>query len=141
MTGVDVLPEMYDNSLISYQLAGGAAIPVLAIGYFVVPHGTGHAATAADLEWTQTTQQVESAARLGSAEVIAEAPSDGTVPPLADFGTVNFTGATVDGAPIGGSANLSELTMESGAGVALAMPSPLTGGSAFAVTFDLGNRG
>lgn len=52
----------------------------------------------------------------GSAEVIAEAPSAGTVLPLADFGTVSFTGATVDGAPIGGSANLSELIMESGAG-------------------------
>lgn len=86
--------------------------------------------------WTQTTQQAEPDAQLGSAEVIAEAPSNGTVLPLADFGTVNFTNATVDNAPIGDSANLSELTMESGSGVALATPSALTGGSAFSVTSD-----
>ena len=74
--------------------------------------------------------------RLGSAEVIAEAPSNGMVLPLADFGTVNFSNATVDNAPIGDSANLSELTMESGSGVALATPSALTGGNAFSVTSD-----
>jgi len=88
--------------------------------------------------WTQTTQQAEPDAQLGSAEVIAEAPSNGTVLPLADFGTVNFTNATVDDAPIGDSANLSELTMESGSGVALATPSALTGGNAFSVTSDSG---
>jgi Peptidase A4 family len=86
--------------------------------------------------WTQTTQQVEAAAQLGSAEVIAEAPSAGTVLPLADFGAVNFTGATVNGAALGGSANLNELTLESGAGAPLATPSGLTGGNAFSVTFD-----
>ena len=88
--------------------------------------------------WTQTTQQAEAAARLGSAEVIAEAPSNGTVLPLADFGTVDFTGATVGGAPIGDSANLSELTMESAGGAALATPSALAGGGAFSVTADTG---
>jgi hypothetical protein len=81
--------------------------------------------------WTRTTQQVEAAAQLGSAEVIAEAPSDGTVLPLADFGTVNFTGAMVNGAPIGGT-NPSELIMESAAGAVLAAPSPLTGAAAAA---------
>jgi hypothetical protein len=40
--------------------------------------------------------------------------------PLGDFGTVNFTSAAVDNAPIGDSANLSELTMESFSGAALA---------------------
>ena len=40
--------------------------------------------------------------------------------PLADFGTVNFTSSAVDNAPIGDSANLSELTMESFSGAALA---------------------
>ena len=83
--------------------------------------------------WTQTTQQAAAGAQLGSAEVIAEAPSNGTVLPLADFGTVNFTAVSVDNAPIGASANLSELTMESAAGAALATPSALTGGSAFSV--------
>jgi Peptidase A4 family len=90
--------------------------------------------------WTQITQQAEAAAQLGSAEVIAEAPSDGTVLPLADFGTVNFTAATVNHAPIGASANLSELTLQSAEAnaqaTALATPSALTGGNAFSVTAD-----
>ena len=46
--------------------------------------------------------------------------------------------ATVNDAPIGASANLSELTMESPGGAALATPSALTGGSGFAVTADTG---
>jgi hypothetical protein len=86
--------------------------------------------------WTQTTQQSSANAQLGSAEVIAEAPSDGTVLPLADFGTVNFTNATVDNAPIGNNADLSELTMQSAQGADLATPSALTGGNAFTVTWD-----
>jgi hypothetical protein len=94
--------------------------------------------------WTQATQQAEAAARLGSAEVIAEAPSDGAVLPLADFGTVSFADATVNGAPIGGGANLNELTMESAAGTPLATPSALAGaggGNAFSVTFDIAGGG
>jgi hypothetical protein len=81
--------------------------------------------------WTQATQQAEPDAQLGSAEVIAEAPSDGTVLPLADFGAVNFTSVTVDDAPIGTGANLSELTLSARDGTALATPSALTAGSAF----------
>ena len=89
--------------------------------------------------WTQTTQQTAADAQLGSAEVIAEAPSSGdSVLPLADFGAVNFTGATADGAPIGNSANLSELTMSSAAGTVLAAPSALTSASAFSVTAAVG---
>jgi hypothetical protein len=66
------------------------------------------------------------------------APSEATVLPLADFGTVNFTAATVDNAPIGNAGGLSELTMESAGGTVLAGPSALTGGSAFSVTSDSG---
>ena len=89
--------------------------------------------------WTQTTQQTAADAQLGSAEVIAEAPSSGdSVLPLADFGAVNFTGATADGAPIGNSANLSELTMSSAAGTPLAAPSALTSASALSVTAEVG---
>jgi len=88
--------------------------------------------------WTQTTRQAEPAAQLGSAEVIAEAPSNGTVLPLSDFGTVTFTAAAVNDAPIGNSATLSELTMESAAGTALATPSALTGSSSFSVTAATG---
>ena len=86
--------------------------------------------------WTQARKQAEPDAQLGSAEVIAEAPSDGTVLPLADFGTVNFTGVTVDDAPVGTDANLSELTLSAPDGTALATPSALTAGNAFSVTSD-----
>jgi Peptidase A4 family len=86
--------------------------------------------------WTQTTQQAAAGAQLGSAEVIAEAPSENTVLPLADFGTVNFADATADNAPIGAAANLTELVMQSSSGTDLATPSALTGGNAFSVTWD-----
>ena len=84
--------------------------------------------------WNQVTTQTSATAQLGSAEVIAEAPSTNTVLPLSDFGTVNFTAATVNGAPIG-NANLSSLTMVSADGVTEATPSALTGGNAFSVTW------
>jgi hypothetical protein len=86
--------------------------------------------------WTQTTQQTSDGAQLGSAEVIAEAPSENTVLPLADFGAVNFTNATVDNAPIGAESTLSELVMQSASGADLATPSALTGDNAFSVTWD-----
>jgi Peptidase A4 family len=95
-------------------------------------------------DWTQTTQQTAAGAQLGSAEVIAEAPSEATVLPLADFGTVNFADATVDNAPIGAGPNgttLSELVMQSGSGADLATPSALTGGNAFSVTWDGAGEG
>jgi hypothetical protein len=85
--------------------------------------------------WTQTTNQAVPQAALGSAEVIAEAPSSQAVLPLANFGTVNFTNATVDGQGIGG-ANPMALTMASGNGTTEATPSALTGQSSFTVTWD-----
>ena len=87
--------------------------------------------------WTQTTSQASATAQLGSAEVIAEAPSDGTgaVLPLSDFGTVSFTGATADKTAIGNE-NPGALTMVSADNVTEATPSALTGGSAFTVTWD-----
>jgi hypothetical protein len=85
--------------------------------------------------WTQTTQQTSQTAKLGSAEVIAEAPSSQTgVLPLSNFGTVNFSGANADNAPIGNS-GADSLTMVSANGVTEATPSALTGGNAFSVTF------
>jgi hypothetical protein len=50
--------------------------------------------------WTKTVSQTVAGAVRSSAEVIAEAPSSGTgggVLPLTNFGTVNFSGATVNG--------------------------------------------
>ena len=44
--------------------------------------------------WTQSTKANSPGAALGSAEVIAEAPSNGQqVLPLGNFGTVDFTGS------------------------------------------------
>jgi Peptidase A4 family len=88
--------------------------------------------------WTQTTQQTSQTAQLGSAEVIAEAPSSQNgVLPLSNFGTVNFTNAEADNAPIG-NANADSLTMVAANGTTEATPSALTGGDAFAVTFGGG---
>lgn len=86
-------------------------------------------------DWTQTTNQTSTTAQLGSAEVIAEAPSNGTVLPLSDFGTVGFTNATVNNTAIGDE-NPSALTMVSANGVTEATPSALTGDNAFTVTWD-----
>jgi peptidase A4-like protein len=91
--------------------------------------------TDATQNWTQTTNQAVPQAELGSAEVIAEAPSSQAVLPLANFGTVNFSDATVNGQAIGGASPLA-LTMESANGTAEATPSALTGQNAFTVTWD-----
>lgn len=71
-------------------------------------------------------------AELRSAEVIAEAPSLGGEPEsLADFGTVGFGGATVDGQTLTTSLpGVEPLTMVSKAGgVTEAVPSPISGGA------------
>jgi len=87
--------------------------------------------------WTQKTDQTLNTAQLGSAEVIAEAPSsgNGNVLPLSNFGAVNFTAVTADNAPIGNE-NPDSLTMVSGNNVTEATPSALTGGNAFSVTWN-----
>ena len=55
--------------------------------------------------------------------------------PLSNFGTVNFTDATVDNTAFGNE-NPSALTMVSASNVTEATPSALTGGNAFTVTWD-----
>lgn len=87
--------------------------------------------------WTQQTNQTLNTAQLGSAEIIAEAPSsgNGNVLPLSNFGTVSFTNATADNAPIG-TENPDSLTLVSGNMVTEATPSALTGGNAFTVTWN-----
>jgi DNA-binding MarR family transcriptional regulator len=85
--------------------------------------------------WTKTTDVSVPSAQLESAEVIAEAPSSQTVLPLADFGAVQFSDATVNGQPIGDD-NPVALTMASAANVTEATPSALDGGNSFSVTWD-----
>jgi hypothetical protein len=76
--------------------------------------------------WTQTTTARLRSARLASAEIIAEAPSSsGGVLPLADFGTVGFGSATVNGALL---TSATPITMASGSTVK-AQPSGLSNGS------------
>ncbi len=86
--------------------------------------------------WTFSTNQRSSRARLGSAEWIAEAPSSsGGVLPLANFGTVNFTGCTANGVSISSNPNPDPITMQSGSTVK-AQPSGLgSGGTSFSVTW------
>jgi peptidase A4-like protein len=84
--------------------------------------------------WTHTTSARLKSARLASAEVIAEAPSSsGGVLPLADFGTVSFSGATANGVSLGSLPGLDPITMVSGSTVK-AQPSGISGGS-FSVTW------
>jgi hypothetical protein len=85
--------------------------------------------------WSQRTTARLKHAKLASAEVIAEAPSSsGGVLPLADFGTVGFGSATVNGATLSSStAGLDPITMVSGSTVK-AQPSSMGSGS-FTVTW------
>ena len=80
--------------------------------------------------WSQTTIQRLKAAKVGSAEVIAEAPSGrGGILALADFGTAAFSGATVNGSPLTNSTpGLDPITKVSGSTVS-AVPSAIGGGS------------
>ena len=88
--------------------------------------------------WSHLVRTTLNGAAGSSAEVIAEAPSSpGGVLPLTDFGTVSFTGATVNGAPIG-SASPTEITMVDSAGLAKDTVSALRGGDGFSVTWQRG---
>jgi hypothetical protein len=85
--------------------------------------------------WTHTENLSASGASRFSAEVIAEAPSSGgRVLPLADFGTVHFSGATANGKAIGND-NPEEITMVSGTTVK-AQPSALLSGTNFSVAWE-----
>jgi hypothetical protein len=65
--------------------------------------------------------------------VIVEAPSSGGVLPLADFGSVGFSAATVNSQPVG-SFNPDPITMVSGSTVK-ASTSTLSRGTSFSVTW------
>lgn len=80
--------------------------------------------------WTNTTTARLKSAKLASAEVIAEAPSSSnSVLPLANFGTVGFTSATVNGNVLTSSTpHLDPITMQSGSTVK-AQPSSMSSGS------------
>jgi hypothetical protein len=70
-------------------------------------------------------------AKLASAEVIAEAPSSsGGVLPLANFGTVNFSGASVNGSTLtSNTPGLDAITMVTSSGTVKAQPGSMNNGS------------
>jgi hypothetical protein len=127
--------EMFPNAPVFYS---NPVAPGDAMSASVVANGGGaFTLTLSDQTagWTQTTQQTSATAQLDSAEVIAEAPSNGTVLPLSNFGTVSFANSMVNNAAVG-NANPDSLTMVSAAGVTEATPSALTNGENFTVTWD-----
>jgi hypothetical protein len=89
--------------------------------------------------WTRTVSATLSNPGLSSAEVIAEAPSSGaSILPLANFGTVNFSGALVNGAAMATlpSSQLQSITMESNRGALEAQPGAITGTSSAGSSFS-----
>jgi hypothetical protein len=84
-------------------------------------------------QWTAIARKTMTAQR-SSAEIIAEAPSTGsTVLPLANFGTMKFTNALVNGATIGSKSPI-EIVMVSATHLK-AQPSALSNGKNFSVTW------
>jgi hypothetical protein len=80
--------------------------------------------------WTETVDPQNTGAALGSAEVIAEAPSSLLgVLPLADFGSVSFTNATVNGAtPTASTPGIDRITMVTSSGTVKAKPTSVVPG-------------
>jgi hypothetical protein len=86
--------------------------------------------------WTQTQTISESGLQDSSAEVITEAPSDSSGPlPLADFGTVNYTGSTVDGSSMD-AYNPTEIVMVGSSGDQLDTTSPMDSNGDFSNTWQ-----
>jgi hypothetical protein len=86
--------------------------------------------------WTNTTNARLKSAKLASAEVIAEAPSSsGGVLPLANFGSVSFSGASANGQALTSSTpGIDAITMQSGSTVK-ARPGSISNGS-FSVAWN-----
>jgi hypothetical protein len=87
--------------------------------------------------WTTTTTQTVSGAARSSAEVIIEAPcctNSGGILPLADFGTVNVSDSTVDGATLG-STDPVEIIMIDNSGNDKDTVSALSGNENFSATW------
>ena len=85
--------------------------------------------------WGHTTSARLKSAKLGSAEVIAEAPSSsGGVLPLADFGTANFSGSTANGKSFATLSGLDAINMVSG-GTTKASTGSISSTGGFSVTW------
>ncbi len=85
--------------------------------------------------WTQTITKNESGLDRSSAEVITEAPSSETgVLPLADFGTVGYTGATANGTSLA-SHDPTEIIMIDNSGLDKDSTSAISSAGAFSNTW------
>ena len=87
--------------------------------------------------WSHTVHKSLGSAKNASAEVIAEAPcctSSGGILPLTNFGTVHFSGSSVNGRAIGHS-RPTKLIMVNGSGRAKDAVSGLTSGKNFKVSW------
>jgi hypothetical protein len=88
--------------------------------------------------WSHTTTASLSGAALSSAEVIVEAPcctSSGGILPLANFGTMSFTGSTANGSAIGSAGGTTEIIMVNNSGRAKDSISALSSGENFSATW------
>jgi len=128
--------EMYPRGPVTFS---NPVQPGDAFSASVTSTGSGHftlVITDSTRNWTQTVHATYKPAKLESAEVIAEAPTSTAVLPLTDFGRVSFTSAMVDGVPLGTAGPDRKLVMVTYPGeVVKAQPGPLTGGSAFSITW------
>jgi len=87
--------------------------------------------------WGRTVTATLAGAPRSSAEVIVEDPvgSSGSNLPLTDFGTVNFTGATVNGSALGNAGGLTAINLIDSEGQSMDTISALSGGENFSATW------
>jgi hypothetical protein len=86
--------------------------------------------------WNETETIQESGLADSSAEVITEAPSSSSGPlPLADFGTVNFSGSTANGGSMD-SQNPTQIVMVGSSGDQLDTTSPMDSSGDFSNTWE-----
>ena len=103
----------------------------------VTVSGTSYTLTLTDSTqgWTQTENETGSFAN-SSAEVITEAPSSAQGPlPLADFGTINYAGASANGTSMS-SQNPTSITMVGGSGNQLDSTGAIDGSGDFSNTWQ-----
>jgi hypothetical protein len=103
----------------------------------VTVSGTSYTLTLTDSTqgWTQTENETGSFSN-SSAEVITEAPSSESGPlPLADFGTINYSGASANGSSMG-SQNPTSITMVGSSGDQLDSTSGIDGSGDFSNTWQ-----
>ena len=85
--------------------------------------------------WTKTVTKNQSGLARSSAEVITEAPSSSSgVLPLANFGTINYTGSSANGSSMSGQSPTS-ITMINNSGADKDSTSSLSSSGAFSNTW------